>query len=165
MKALIVFASIAISLFAASVSAQALPEGLNTEHLSTVFVTDKAGVQTEAKLLRLDGDGLEVIVGGAEKHYAFAELRRVEKKGDSLKNGAIAGLVVGGIIGVLSGAMSENAADTFGIAMTSTMLYGAIGTCMDAMVVGRTTLYQQSVAHQITPTAGPRAAVKFSVTW
>jgi len=157
--------SLLFTLASANAFAQDVPSGIETSHLSTVFVTDSAGAKIQGKLLRLDGEGVLLVVDGAQKHYDFAQVRKVEKRGDSLKNGAIAGVVVGVVMGALASAFADDAASIAPMIVMSTVVYGSIGTCMDAMVVGRTTLYQQTVTYRMAPETGPRAAVKFNVSW
>ena len=69
--------------------------GLETGSLDTVYVTDDAGRQTEGKLLRLDTDALVLLVNGTEQRFEAARVQRIDKRGDSLRNGALIGAAIG----------------------------------------------------------------------
>ncbi len=133
--------------------------GLAKAELSTVYVLDDTGVEASGKLLRLDPDSLVLLIGDTERRFDAARVKRIEKRGDSLRNGALIGAVVGAAIGFLGMGMADCPGDgggscpgfrTAGV-LISTGFYAAIGTGIDALVVGRTTLYE-------APAASPRSA-------
>lgn len=127
---------------------------------STVYVLDDTGVETSGRLLRLDPDSLVLLVDGVERRFEAARVTRIEKRGDSLRNGAVIGAIVGVAVGVLAAGMADCPGDdpsgscpgvrAAGV-MVSTGFYAAVGAGIDALVVGRTTLYE-------APPASPRAA-------
>lgn len=123
--------------------------GLATSELSTVYVLDDAGVETSGKLVRLNPDSIVVLVGGAERRFDAARVRRVQKRGDSIRNGAIIGAIVGAVFGALGAGISDCPADNPGgncagsrvaLFALSTGVYTAMGAGIDALIVGRTTL-------------------------
>jgi len=146
--------------------------GLRTEGLPTVFVQDDRG-ETEGKLLRLDPQSVLVLVDGQEQTFELSGVRRIQKRGDSLKNGAIAGAAFGAVMGVMAGALSDcpsvayqcTAGAKAVIALTSTAIYSFIGAGIDAAIPGRTTLYQRPVTTRLARASGPGAAARFSVSW
>lgn len=61
----------------------------------TIFVTDRQGRELEGKLDRLTPTALVMLVGDRARDIPFADTERIEKRGDSLKNGLIAGAAIG----------------------------------------------------------------------
>ena len=124
--------------------------GLEPSSLDTVYVTDDGGRQTEGKLLRLDADSLVMLVKGMEQRFDKSRVVRIEKRGDSLKNGAWIGAALGALFGSLAAGISDCPGDDpaggcagtkvagFAISMG---LYTALGTGIDAMIVGRTRVF------------------------
>jgi hypothetical protein len=134
--------------------------GLATTELSTVYVLDDTGVETSGTLLRLNPDSLVLLVGDTERRFDAARVRRIAKRGDSLRNGAFIGAIVGAAMGLLVAGISDCPGNDPGGScpgtraagfLLSTGVYAAIGTGIDAFVVGRTTLYE-------APAASPRSA-------
>ena len=120
-----------------------------------MFVLDDTGQEVTGKLLRLDRDALVILVEGQELQFEAARVKRLDKRGDSLRNGAYIGAVVGLVMGILSAKIADCVDDTgrvgscgagtqVGFTMLSAGLYAAIGTGVDAVVRGRTTLYEAS---------------------
>ena len=154
--------------------------GLAPSGLSTVYVLDDTGVETSGSLLRLNPDSLVLLVGGAERRFEAARVARIQKRGDSLRNGAIIGAIVGVALGLVVGGMADCPGDNpsgdcpgsrAALLLVSTGVYAAIGTGIDALIPDRTTLYQ---APKVPPSAGEglsssgsrgRAAVNLSVRW
>jgi hypothetical protein len=123
--------------------------GLSTSELSTVYVLDDTGAETSGKLVRLNPDSIVILAGGAERRFDAARIRRVQKRGDSIRNGVIIGAVVGAVLGGIGSGLADCpgvdqggcAAARAGMFALSTAVYTAIGAGIDALVVGRTTLY------------------------
>ncbi len=124
--------------------------GLDVTRLSTVYVLDDAGVETTGKLLRIDPDAVVLLVGGTERRVEAPHVRRIDKRGDSLKNGAWVGAVIGAAFGALGAGLSDCAGanpsggcagDRAALFLISTGTYAACGAAIDALVVGRTRLY------------------------
>jgi hypothetical protein len=167
-------AAVMLLLAAPAAAQQTTPAaGLRPEGLATVFVQDDSGVQTKGKLLRLDQQSVTVLVDDQERIFELSTVRKIQKRGDSLRNGAIAGAVFGAAMGVMIGAFSDcpsvayqcTAGARAVIALTSTAIYSAIGAGIDAAIPGRTTLYQRPVATSLARASGPGAAARFSVSW
>jgi len=166
--------SIVMLIAAPAAAQQTTPAGgLNSEKLDTVFVQDERGVETKGKLLRLDQQSVTVLLDGQERTFELSNVRRIQKRGDSLKNGAITGAIVGAAIGILSGGFSDcpggglhcGAGARVAIAVTSSSIYAAIGTGIDAAIQGRTTLYQRPAATNAPLASGPAVAARFKVSW
>jgi hypothetical protein len=155
--------------------------GLVSSQLSTVYVLDNTGAETSGKLLRLNPDSIVLLVDGAERRFETARVARIQKRGDSLRNGAIIGAVVGVAMGILTAGISDCPGDHPGggcpgsraaLFLVSTGVYSAIGVGIDALIPGRTTLYEASKAPPAaarlgsTPIAfGGGAALNVRVRW
>lgn len=155
----ILAATLVPGVVAAQGTAQSWP-GLATAELSTVYVLDDTGGEVSGRLLRLDPDSLVLLVGDTERRVDAARVRRIEKRGDSLRNGAFIGAIVGAAMGVIvTGIADCPGSDPGGSCpgaraagfVLSTGAYAAIGAGIDALIVGRTTLYE-------APAASPRSA-------
>jgi hypothetical protein len=140
-------------------TAQSWP-GLATAGLPTVYVLDDGDVEISGRLLRLNPDSLVLLVGDAERRLDAARVRRIEKRGDSLRNGAVIGAIVGVGMGLIVAGISDCPGNDPGGSCPGTRavgflvsigVYAAIGTGIDALVVGRSTLCQ-------APTAPPSSA-------
>jgi type IV secretory pathway TrbD component len=143
--------------------------GLDRSTLSTVFVLDDAGVETRGQLVRLDPDAIVVLVNGAERRFETRRVERVSKRGDSLRNGAIAGLAAGIVQAVLVVGTQKCAAScSEGVRMwflaANTAVYTAVGTAIDAAIQGRTVMYRAPTPR---PANQSRTSASFSVrlTW
>lgn len=176
----ILAATLVPSALCAQDTAQSWP-GLVPSGLPTVYVLDDAGVETSGTLLRLNPDSLVLLVSGAERRFEAARVRRIQKRGDSLRNGALIGAIVGVVMGLVVAAISDCPGDDPGGScpgtraatfLFSTGAYAAMGAGLDALIPGRTTLYE---APTVPPAAGregsapspyrARAAVKLSFRW
>lgn len=145
---------LAAMLVPASVYAQAAPasSGINRTALPTVFVLDERGVETRGKLLKLDDKDVVLLVGDEERRFDTRTVARVAKRGDSLKNGAVAGLVKGLLLGAVTSGVAEceqdghyqgcGAGTRVAFTAMSGGIYAAMGTAIDAAFQGRTTLYE-----------------------
>ena len=146
--------------------------GLEPSSLDTVYVTDDAGRQTEGKLLRLDTDALVLLVDGTEQRFEAARVQRIDKRGDSLRNGVLIGAALGIVFGSISAGISDCPGDdpgggcpgfrvgTFAGALG---IYTALGTAVDAMIVGRTRVFDADQRRGARPILdGPQLAVRVS---
>jgi hypothetical protein len=149
--------------------------------LSTVYVRDDSGVETSGKLLHLNPDSIVILVDGAERRFDAARVTRIQRRGDSLRNGAIIGAIVGVGLGFVTAGIADCPGDRPGggcpgsraaLFMVSTGVYAAIGTGIDALIPGRTTLYEASKTPSAADRGEPapiafrsRAAVNVRVRW
>lgn len=139
--------------------------------LPTVFLLDARGAEYRGKLLRVNGREVAMLVNDRERVFGRAEIVRIEKRGDSLKNGAIIGAVVGAALGLLAAGISDCPAafdesctgTRLGLFVTSVGIYTAVGTGIDAAIKGRTVIYQAPSATRQSRSGG--AALRYSVRW
>lgn len=173
-------ALLALTLVPASVWAQDTLHNwsaLNPSGLSTVYVLDDTGQETTGKFLRLDADSLVVLIDGREQRFEAARVKRLVKRGDSLKNGLYIGAIVGTALGLLADCSYQDrvcgAARRAGFVAVAAGFWAGIGLGVDALKQGRTTLYEapgsgsRSLPQQ--PLARRRhtggAAVNLTITW
>ncbi len=157
-----------IAIAPASAFAQTAPAGwpgLKLHELSTVYVLDDAGVETRGRLVQFSPQSLTLSVDGTERQFNLAHVTRIDRRGDSLRNGALTGALVGAGLGLATAGLSDCSGRDpggscpgmrAGVFLFSTAVYAAIGTAIDALVVGRTTVY---VAPTRTPAAGSALGV------
>lgn len=144
---------------------------------------DDTGQETRGTLLRFEPSVLTLLVDGAEQLFDAARVRRIQKCGDSLRNGAVIGAIVGIVFGLISAGMSDCPGDDPGgscpgtraaFFLFSTGVYAAIGTGVDALIPGRTLLYEapaasrSSLGGRVAPGAGrvtARVAFRSAVRW
>jgi hypothetical protein len=146
--------------------------GLKVAALETVYVTERDGRQTEGRLVGFAPDSVIVFVDGAEQRFARERVTRIERRGDSLRNGALIGAGLGVTFGLLA-ALGSDCPEDFGgscpgVRATyfalSTVAYTGLGAGIDGLIVRRTRVFEAGppgVAARITPN-GARLSVGFS---
>jgi hypothetical protein len=116
--------------------------------MPTVYVEDRNGREVEGKLVSLTESALTINIDGVTRTFTPAEVTKVDRRGDSLKNGAIIGAAFG-LIGVFfndcPGARGGNdngcPGARVGYALGGAAIWGAIGAGIDALIPGRTRLW------------------------
>ena len=147
------------------------PDGLKRQALPSVYVLDDRGVETRGRLLRLDSEAVVLLVADAERRFDIGHVQRVDRRGDSLKNGAITGLLVGVGLGLFGSALSDCGSsascpgDRLLLGAISTALYTAVGTAIDAAVTGRTTIYEAPRRSAAKTAPGRAAAFAVRIGW
>jgi hypothetical protein len=147
---------------------------------TTVFVTDDTGTETRGRVVDVGPSSLRVAINGTERDWPAPTVQRLERRGDSVRNGAIAGSVTAGIFGLLgfvAAAGAGGGGEAFPIVPTEqqmitglALLIGAgagIGAGIDALIPGRTLVYlkpssRANLEPWITPNAqGLRLQITF----
>lgn len=138
--------SVAVPALAQTTLPNLLPTGVGT-----VYVLDDAGTETRGTLLRIDPDAIVVATDAGERRFEAVRVKRIQKRGDSLRNGAIIGAVLGAVMSALTAGISDCSGNDPGgscpgsraaIFILGIGIYSAIGTGIDALITGRTTLYE-----------------------
>jgi hypothetical protein len=133
----------------AQASAQSF-SNLSLEGLPTLYVTDRAGHETTGKLVTLTESSFVVrLKDNTTRTFQPDETALVQKRGDSLKNGAIIGAVIGGFAGIGAGISdcpsvndrSHCAGFHIAMAAVGVGIWTAIGTAIDAAIPGRTRIW------------------------
>jgi hypothetical protein len=121
----------------------------------SVYVTDTQGVETKGRLVNWTGSQIVLQTDLGQRIFKPGEAVRLDLRGDSLKNGALIGLSVGILAGALAAADCDCGGGDVAIVAFSGLFYTAVGVGIDAMVPGRTPLWNAS---QPTPPANQRSA-------
>jgi hypothetical protein len=150
--------------------------GLASSALQTVYVLDRSGIETTGKLLGLSPDSLVILVADAERRFDVADVARIQKR-DSLKNGTLIGAAVGVAMGLIAAGISDCPGNHPGgacpgfraaAAVASTGFYTGLGAGVDALIRGRTTLYEappQSPMRSAPGGGTARAVLGVAVSW
>jgi hypothetical protein len=136
-----------VSILAILVSNPLLAQSVQTGNPSTispVYVRNINGAEIRGQLLRLGPDTLSLLDEGTVRDVRLADVARIESRGDSVKNGAIIGAaILGGWCALICPQGLDGYAGQFAYVLAiNTALGAAIGAGIDAMHVGRTTIYQ-----------------------
>lgn len=119
----------------------------------TLTVINDAGRETRGKLLELTGSMLVLRVDGLPLELRREDIRTIrQRRTDSLANGALIGLVAGGLAGAAFGAAvaeDEDADATAGIVLLAAGFYGGlgagIGVGIDALIRRQHVIYERPV--------------------
>ena len=135
----------------------------------TLFVTDDTGTETRGRVVAVEPSALRLMVNGVEREWSAASIQRLERRGDSVKNGTIAGLVTGGAFGTfVLVAAAPYVRDRELLILLAFMGTGtAIGAGTDALIPGRTLIYRQPARGvTLAPVVGSTAqAVQLRVSF
>jgi hypothetical protein len=112
----------------------------------TVYVLDRSGAETEGLLVSLTDSVVVVSTARAERTFPLIDVVRIQRKGDSLKNGALIGAAFGGaaglaLIGDCSSEPSCGAGTRVAALLTGAAIWAAIGAGIDAVIPGRTVIW------------------------
>lgn len=133
---------------------------LDASKLPEVHVLDGTGTEIRGRLLSIEPSSLVLLVDGVERRFDARDIRRIDRRGDSLRNGTLIGATLGAILGVLGAGMSDcpQSSDDAGcpglrVAMflTNVAVWTSCGTAIDAAIQGRTRIY---------PAASPSGAAR-----
>src|SRR3954454_16098439 len=116
----------------------------------TVYVTTATGQEAKGRLITLSQSEITITTSAGPRTFTAEEVRLIEKKGDSLKNGALIGAAVG-IFGSVVGSAdmcSEDhsngrscAGSVIALSVIGTATYVAMGAGIDALIPGRTRIW------------------------
>jgi hypothetical protein len=141
----------------------------------TLTITDGSGARVQGKLSELSGSSLRLNVSGAQREFQESNIDTIsQRRPDSLRNGALTGLAVGGGLGGLFIAAMIAADDggAAGWAVAGALFYAGIGagigTGIDALIEGRQVIYAGSSSKRTTVNISPivrgrRKGLLFSV--
>jgi hypothetical protein len=138
------FAFLTAIINAAPAAAQSNPN-VPARPVSTVYVRSIGGDEVRGQLLRLGPDSLTLLEQGSSRDIRLADVARIDARGDSVKNGAIIGAaVLAGWCAIVcpQGLDGYNNSQLPIILAINTALGAAVGAGIDAMHVGRTTIYR-----------------------
>jgi hypothetical protein len=118
----------------------------------TVFVLDVTGTETRGLVMNVDLSTIRLKVNDTEREWQETAVYRLERRGDSVRDGArrgvITGAIVGAVLGAIAGATWANSGSgstpiggAFGVGLVGAGLGLGIGVGMDALIQGRTLIY------------------------
>jgi hypothetical protein len=113
----------------------------------TLTVTDTAGQPVRGKLVNLSSSSLRLNVSGTTREFQKVDVNTITKRGsDSLKNGALIGVIIGGGFGVVGMAVAAaqgdaDAAFFVGAALVYGGMGAGIGAGVDALIEGQRVIY------------------------
>ena len=162
-----ILATLVAACFSTPASAQSPDVALTG--LFPVYVLDRTGEETKGRLVSLTGSAVVLQMDSATRTFNLTDVVRVDRRGDSLKNGAIIGAVFGGAVGILTAAgladcpSAQSSCPGARVAMPiiSTGVWSAIGAGIDALIQGRTLLWKpgSSPSARQSSGSGPTLAV------
>ncbi len=125
--------------------------------LFPVYVLDRTGEETKGRLVSLTGSAVVLQMDSATRSFNLTDVVRVDRQGDSLKNGAVIGAVIGGVVGILTAAgladcpspQSSCPGARVAMPIISIGVWSAIGAGIDALIPGRTLLWKASAVSSI----------------
>lgn len=103
----------------------------------TIYVTQASGREIKGKLATLTDEAVTITVKNSTRTFAANEVVRIERRGDSLDNGVVAGLIVAAVClftcaqGVSSGGQLAKVA----------VVNGLFAVALDAVQIGRTRIW------------------------
>jgi hypothetical protein len=120
----------------------------------TIFITDDTNTVTRGKVAGVGPSALRIDVNGSEHEWPAAKVWRLQRRGDSVKDGAkrgvISGAIIGGVLGVIAGATWANSGSGstplgggLGLGLVGAGFGLGIGVGLDALIPGRTLVYQR----------------------
>jgi hypothetical protein len=126
----------------------------------TVWVTDAQGREVKGRIASLSSDAL-MLEGGGGRSFGSADVRTIElRRNDSLGNGALIGLGVGGGLTLVACLATVEAGDQGWCAAAAAVYAGigaGIGVGIDALIPGK-----KLVAFRAPGSAGAAARLSFA---
>jgi hypothetical protein len=138
------------------------PAGATMTGLFPVYVLDRTGEETRGRLVSLTGSAVVLQMDTTRRTINLTDVVRIDRRGDSLKNGAIIGAVFGGAVGIMTAggladcpdARSDCPGTRVAMALVSTGVWSAIGAGIDALIPGRTLLWKPSSPQSARQSSG-----------
>lgn len=135
-----------------------------------VTVEDRSGAAVKGTVQRLTSEEIVVTTTGGERVFTRASVSRIQRRGDSLRNGMLIGAVLGGALGgAFAGSFSgEFRASDFlqGVAIFGGVGLG-LGLAVDAAHAGSTTVFaaRSASAERSGRHDGRRIALNVTRRW
>jgi hypothetical protein len=111
-----------------------------------VFVSDGRGHETTGVFAKLSDSSLSVLVNGQVEEIPVAEIRQIDRRGDSLLNGFLIGAAIGaGLEVAVYASCDEAISDCLnpgGAAAVGAGVFGAVGALIDHFIKGRTPVFR-----------------------
>jgi hypothetical protein len=137
MRTLIALRVLTYCCIAIPASAQATFADLHVKGKPTVYVTNLLGRETKGKLVEVRDAVITVHTRQAIRTFTPDEVLLIERKGDSLKNGAIWGIILGAYCALVCGQGVASGREYAGVVAYNFSLPIAV----DAVLPGRTRIW------------------------
>jgi hypothetical protein len=112
-----------------------------------VYALMGTGEELQGHLLRLGPDTLTLLVSGTRREVPLDAVLRIQTSGDPVRNGALIGAAVGFVwCAVICGQGVDSTGQYLAVVAANTAFFAALGTAIDASIVGRTTLYSRPLS-------------------
>ena len=114
----------------------------------TIWVVDSTGRETKGRIDKLSPSSLTLITGSGPRELRESDVATIrQRRSDPLANGAIIGALVGTGIAVTAIAVFWEHGDSARDAALGTAVYAglgaAVGTGVDALIIGRRVVYRK----------------------
>ncbi len=155
MKQRVVIASVLLLIAVSTVSAQDAED--RTRRVEKVILIPLTGEDIVGELLELGPTALKLRVDNVVREIPLDSVVRIDRRGDSVKNGAI----IGGAIGLAVGLsfIAEYGGEAVGFALATSGIWALLGTGVDALIPGRTAIYRRP------PSQAAAAAGGLALSW
>ena len=151
--------TVLVLVLAAAAPAAARAQDVLPRGVEEVFVRGTDGVELRGRLIDFGPVSLSLFIDGMRRELPLEAIDRVQRRGDSVRNGALIGAAVGvGVWGLTAADYGRDAP----VVLWSAMSYGAVGALVDLMIPGRTTIYAKPSASAAAST-GKRAGLAFKI--
>ena len=121
---------------------------IQLKNLPTVYVEDRAGAETSGRLLSITPTAIAIDVDGSRRTFTPADIVKIDRRGDSLKNGAIIGAAIGLLTGFIGDCPRTGNSTSKGCprarvvyVVGGSAIWAGIGAGIDALIPGRTRLW------------------------
>ena len=152
----IAIAAVVVLVASAAAAQEAPPRGV-----AKVFVqTTDAGEELRGHLLDLGPTGVTLLVDGVRRTMPIESVLKVQSRGDKVWDGALIGAAIGAVAFALVASEYGNAAIPGGLFVTG--VWASFGAGVDALIPGRTTLYQKAPRDSLRA-AAPGAAIGMKI--
>jgi len=166
MRVLVVLliAALTVAVPAHAQTAPPLPAPAPLRGVSRVFVQEAGTADPiPGQLARIDASTLTLLVDGQPHEIPFDRILRIDVPGDSVKNGAIIGAVVGVVLVALAGGFSHDGPETVPLVFWTTTYSALAGAGVDALHVGRSSIYKRPEGMGAGADDQPRLRVAFKL--
>jgi len=137
--------AVAAVLTAGGAAAQEAPP----RDLARVFVqVADSGDEIAGHLVSLGASEVTLLVDGVRQDVPIESVLKVQMRGDSLRNGALIGALLGAVGFALAASEYGNAVVPG--ALLGTAVWASIGASVDALIPGRTTIYRKTSGDSVS---------------
>jgi len=116
-----------------------------------VYVRGTDGVELRGQLVDFGPATVSLFVEGVRRELPIDDIERIQRRGDSVRNGALIGAGLAAILSAI--AIADVGSDVVPFAIGATIGYGLLGAGIDALIPGKTTIYAKPARAPSLPVA------------